>query len=140
MQQNTIFSSKIYCLNILPLLLSLDPIKGSLGNFESSNSTFPVIVLRKVKLLMYVCTTSTVSLELKVDTELRLLYIRLQERRQKPNIPHLRQLIFPIVSWLNGLKFCEVSQNLNQTDAKSFSCQSWQKSFILKKNWQSTSL
>ena len=79
MQQNTIFSSKIYCLNILPLLLSLDPIKGSLGNFESSNSTFPVIVLRKVKLLMYVCTTSTVSLELKVDTELRLLYIRLQD-------------------------------------------------------------
>ena len=92
MQQNTIFSSKIYCSNILPLLLSLDPIKGSLGNFESSNSTFPVIVLRKVKLLMYVCTTSTVSLELKVDTELRLLYIRLQERRQKPNIPHLRKL------------------------------------------------
>ena len=64
MQQNDIFSSKKYCSNILPLLLSLslDPIKGSLGNFESSNSTFPVIVLRKVKLLMYVCILISVRL------------------------------------------------------------------------------
>ena len=79
MQQNTFFLLKYIAQIFFNHTLSLDLIKGSLGNFESLNSTSPVIVLRKVKLLMYVCTTSTVSLELKVDTELRLLYIRLQK-------------------------------------------------------------